>query len=251
MRAIVSRRLILRVLCVAAATPWLATSGQSPASQSAAAEPSTVAVMYFNNSAMLHRADYEPLRKGIADVLITELHANPSLRIVERDHLQQLLQEQNLDTTSRVDQETAVRIGKLLGVQHMIMGGYQIDPTGNMRLDARAVNVESSQVVYGETVTGKSEDVLAIIADLAAKMNRGMKLPEMPRRQHPSSSGAANATRRFQAIMLYSRALAEEDSRNPRGAIQLYREFLQKCPEADAPDQRRIAEQRIRELEQR
>lgn len=215
-------------------------------------ERPTIAILYFTNSSMVRRADYEPLSKGITSILITELQANPSIRIVERDRIQQLLEEQNLNNTPRIDQETAVKIGSLLGVHYMVMGGFLIDLAGNMRLDARAVRVETSQVVYGETITAKAEDVLTTVAALAEKMNRGLKLPEIPPRPRPEpSKGASNGTKRLQAIMLYSRALAEEDNRNPQGAVQLYREFLQKCPESDAPDQRRLAEQRIRELEAR
>src|SRR5262249_1434001 len=45
----------------------------------------TVAVLYFDNGAIGRAADYEPLRKGMADMLITELSRNQNLRVVERD----------------------------------------------------------------------------------------------------------------------------------------------------------------------
>jgi TolB-like protein len=245
-------RSIHRVRSALQAALLFVAAGASPLpAQGASGQKSTIAVMYFNNSAMVRRNEFEPLRKGITDILITELQVNPSVQIVERDRLQSLLEEQNLDTTSRVDQETAARIGRILGVQHMIMGGFVVDPSGAMRLDARAVNVETSKVVYGETISGKSENILTLVADLAGKMNRGLRLPEIPVRPRPAPRGGADGARRLQAILLYGRAIEEEDSRNPQNAARFYREFLQKCPEADAPDQRRIAMQRIRDLESR
>jgi curli biogenesis system outer membrane secretion channel CsgG len=137
-----------------------------------------VAVMpSFDNGAIVNRADYEALGKGIADVLITELSANPSIRVVERDRVQQLIDEQNLSTSGRVDKSSAVRVGKLLGVHHMIFGGFIVDSKGQMRLDARAVNVETSEIEYVSTVSDNADDVLALIAKLAAQLNDGMKLP--------------------------------------------------------------------------
>src|SRR5215210_8284707 len=74
----------------------------------------TVAVMYFTNSALVNHAEYEPLSKGIAEMLITELAASPALQVVERDRLQKLLEEQNLAESGKVDKETAVALGRIL-----------------------------------------------------------------------------------------------------------------------------------------
>src|ERR1700730_13883308 len=102
----------------------------------------TVAVMYFDNGAMgKQHEDFEPLTKGISDMLITEFAADSGIRVVERDQLQKLLDEQNIDP-KRVTQESAVHLGKLLGAHHMIFGGFIADQHGRMVLTSRAVNVE-------------------------------------------------------------------------------------------------------------
>src|SRR5687768_10713627 len=75
----------------------------------AQAEPrdqrATVAIMYFTNSALVNHSQYQPLSKGITEMLITELAGSPSLQVVERDRLQKLLEEQDLSGTDRVDKE--------------------------------------------------------------------------------------------------------------------------------------------------
>ena len=48
----------------------------------------TVAVMYFTNGAISNNAEYAPLSKGLAEMMITELSANTNIRVVERDRLQ-------------------------------------------------------------------------------------------------------------------------------------------------------------------
>ncbi len=156
----------------------------------------TVAIMYFNNGSLVDHDDYEPMRKGMADILITEMQSNPRIRVIERDALQKLLDEQKLGEEKRTDPATSARIGKLLGAQHMIVGGFFIDRKGRLRLDARSVNVETSEVEHVETTAGNADDVLEVIAELARKLNAGLKLPGKPegtRDRNPASSGTPHA----------------------------------------------------------
>ena len=191
----------------------------------------TVAVMYFTNSALVNHSEYEPLSKGIAEMLITELAASPALQVVERDRLQKLLEEQDLKSAGKVDQETAVQLGKILGARHMLMGGFVIDPRQNMRLDLRAVDVETSRVEYVETVSGKAEYLLSLISTLGAKVNSRLKLP--PIRTAHRTEGKTSKSDQLRAVMLLSRALNEEDRGNVSGAIKLYREALGVYPQYD------------------
>lgn len=209
-----------------ALVPWGTGSAQSAARDNRA----TVAIMYFTNSALIHHEDYEPLSKGITDMLITELSESPAIQVVERNRLQKVLEEQDLTTAGRVDKETAVRIGKILGARHLLLGGFVIDPRQNMRLDLRAVNVETSQVEYVETVSGKAGDVLALIATLGSKVNGRLRLPPLPV-THPTSSGNTSKSNQLRAVILLSRALNEEDKGNVPGAIALYRQALGVFPE--------------------
>jgi curli biogenesis system outer membrane secretion channel CsgG len=203
------------LLAVATAAPLCAQSA-----------PPTVAVLYFDNGAMLRRADYAPLSKGITDMLITALAANNAVRVVERDRLQQVLEEQNLQTTSAVDPETAVRLGKLLGAQHMITGGFVIDPRENIRISVRAINGETSEQEYSESVTGKAENVLELIDQLARKVDAGLQLPPPPPRNKP----LVVAANQYKAVMLVSRAIEEQDRKNDSAAVALLRQALQTYP---------------------
>jgi TolB-like protein len=225
----------------ALATPAL--RAQEPAAD---ARP-TVAIMYFGNGALgKSHEELEPLSKGIADMLITEMAANTSIRVIERDQLQKLVEEQNLSASDRVDKSTAVKIGKILGVHHMIFGGFVTDLKGNMRLDSRAVNVETSEIEYVESVSNKTDNLMQMITDLAAKMNKGMKLPAMPKRVADAGTGtgggggADKGKVPFQAIMLYSRALSEKDKGNKDEAVKLFKASLDKFPDY-APAKKEMA----------
>jgi TolB-like protein len=158
----------------------VALAGIQPAS--AAAQDSNrpvVAVLYFdNNSIGKDRADYDGLGKGIADMLITDLAANANVRVVERERIQKLLEEQNLVTANRVDATTAVRLGRLLQAQYMIVGGFMNDGRGTMVLTARAIDVETSRITNPQRVQTKDDDVLALIAQLSSRVGSELRLPE-------------------------------------------------------------------------
>ena len=216
-----------RGLTALALVPWGVLSAQAGAPDSRA----TVAIMYFTNSALVRHEEYEPLSKGITEMLITELAASPAIQVVERDRLQKLLEEQDLTSAGRVDKETAARLGKILGARHMLMGGFVIDPKQNMRLDLRAVNVETSRVEYVETVSGKAENVLGLIASLGTKVNGRLRLPPLPTAR--PTGGKTSKSNQLRAVILLSRALNEEDRGNIPGAIALYREALGVYPEYD------------------
>jgi TolB-like protein len=186
----------------------------------------TVAVMHFNNGAIgkVHE-ELEPLRGGIADILTSELSANANIRVIERDQLDKLVAEQSLATSGNVDKATAVKVGKLLGVHHMIFGSYVSDRKERVRFDARSVNVETGEIEHVETVSGKLDDFSDLITTLASKLNSGLKLPAMH-----VSQGEPAAKPPFQVVMLYSRAIAEENGGRPEEAVKLYRAALDKFP---------------------
>jgi len=234
------------LLCLSISLPGRRLAGQAaPADQRA-----TVAIMpYFTNGAVTNHAEYDALGKGIADVLITELAANPALRVVERDRVQQLLDEQNLGASGRVDKETAVKLGKLVGAHHMIFGGFIIDSKGQMRLDARSVNVETSEIEHVETVTDKADNLLAILTSLADKLNKGLKLPPMPGGvARPAVNPEATKPGRWRDLIRYARAEDANDKKQPAEAVALYKDFLDKSPSTILASQRRRAEQKVREL---
>jgi TolB-like protein len=186
----------------------------------------TVAVFYFDNAALVDNAKYEPLRKGLATMIGFELARNPGVRVVERDKLQALLVEQGLQNSDKVDQTTAVKLGRLLGVRHFIDGTYFIDDSKKVRIDVRAVNVETGQWDYTETINGKADKLLDLVSELGAKINKGMKLPEIPIVKEgalPTSAGP-NQERISQLI---SRAEEEMDRGNAKGAAALYKSVLE------------------------
>lgn len=205
------------------------------ASSAFAQSKPTVAILYFNDGAIgKANAELAPLSKGICDVLITEMADNPGITVVERDQIEKIVAEQKLTKDQMTDPATAVRVGKLLGVHHMITGGFVTDPAGTMMLNLRVFDVETSKIEYATNVTDKTANLLSLIHKVAEKTNAGLKLPDIPK-QVGEVRQAKNEKIPFQAVMLYSRGLQAKDENNSQGAIQLFKQSLDVFPGYDAP----------------
>lgn len=206
----------------------------------------TVAIIQFTNSSLVSAADYAPLAKGMADLLGSTLRGNPSIHVVDRDALQEVLREQDLARDGRIDPETAAKLGRILGAQYLIKGTYFVEPKGRVRIAAQAVNSTTSEIAYSETANGTTDDLLAVIDQLGEKLNSGLRLGEI---SLPKREGDGTGPTRWAALMKYSRALEADDRGEKQSAVALYREFLSAAPTTRfAVDQQQHAQDRIRTL---
>src|SRR5262249_5373286 len=60
--------------------------------------------------------------KGITDLLVTNLVKDGSYSVIERKALDKILAEQNFTNSKRADAPSAAKIGKMLGVDAIIVG---------------------------------------------------------------------------------------------------------------------------------
>jgi len=60
--------------------------------------------------------------KGISDMLVQQLVTDAKYSVIERNAIDKILAEQNFSNSDRADASTAAKIGKILGVDAVIMG---------------------------------------------------------------------------------------------------------------------------------
>ena len=87
---------------------------------SAVTAKNTLAVLYFRNRSGLEELD--PVRKGLALMLITDLSMVKDLQVVERVRLQALAEELGLGSSGIVEPDTGPRVGRLLGARWLVGG---------------------------------------------------------------------------------------------------------------------------------
>ena len=96
-------------------------------SQSFAQAKIKVAIWEFENHAETHYWYSGMLGPAARDQIDTEFSENPALSskfsVIERDKLALVLKEQGLATSGAVDPSSAAKVGKILGVKYIILGG--------------------------------------------------------------------------------------------------------------------------------
>src|SRR5438128_658531 len=80
-----------------------------------------IAVIEFKNKAD-NQWWYHGGAAAAQDVFVTELVKSGKFRVVEREQLEALMKEKGLSLSGDVDPSTAVKVGKLLGVNYLLTG---------------------------------------------------------------------------------------------------------------------------------
>jgi len=144
----------------------------------AAAEPRpvdkrpTVAVLYFEFDG--EDAELSQLRKGFAQMLISDLAELDTLRIIERARLQDVLNELELARSAKLDPTATARVGRLLGARYLVLGHF-FNVMGRLRFDARVVETETGRIITSAGAHGTPEDVMALEQRLATQLREGLQ----------------------------------------------------------------------------
>ena len=110
------------------------------------------------------------------------------------------------------------------GAQHVVYGGFTADAAGNVRLDARAVNVGTGAVEFTERLQGRGDDVVALLHQLASRLAAGMSLSL-------SGNSAPGASLPLRALVEYGKGLAAVDRGYRAQARQLLEGVLREHPD--------------------
>ena len=137
-----------------------------------------IAVLEFENKVNNRWWDRSwNIEDRLTEMVITELMKTNRFIVVERGSLEEVLSEQDLGASGRVRQETAARVGEVLGAQVLIKGaitefiekesggaggiiisGIGIGGrtnTGHVTLDIRIIDATTGQILQAEKAEGK------------------------------------------------------------------------------------------------
>jgi len=169
---------------------------------------------------------YQPLSRGLAQMLTSDLALLRRFRMVERMQLTALLDEMRLGQTGRVDQASAARVGLLMRAGRLVQGLASIPGDRDTRLEA-SVLLGSGEVTTPAAATGRLKDLLTmekdVVVALAGRM--GYTLSEAERR-----AILENGTQNLAAFLAYSRALEAVDRADYGTAAAQYGEAARLDP---------------------
>lgn len=190
-----------------------------------------IAVLYFDNYSITDREALEPFRKGLADTLISSLARSKDLQVVERTRMEALLSELQFQQTGAATPETVQKLGKILGVEALLMGSYTaIGPM--LRIDARIVDVETSKVLTAEEVNGPVDDFFSMEEGLVDKILSGLN------RKRTEGAREKIGEEGFEALLLYSKGLDALDRKDGKAAKRIAMELHRTYPAFPVSDKR-------------
>lgn len=185
----------------------------------------TIAILYFENKGQ--NAELNPLQKGLAEMVITDLSKVKSLKVVERIRLHEMMQELNLGETDLVDQRTAPRLGKLLGAYRLVKGSF-FELTGdNINIDAFVARTRTGELDVTTNISGRMENFFRMEKDLVFKIIADLKITLTDEERQ---SILEIPTENFFAFLQYSRGLDYEDRGLYTQAFQSYSQAASSDP---------------------
>ena len=196
----------------------------------AQAPPPTVVVLTFENGGSygLDSLDFSGLGRAIPATLTADLARNPGLRTIERSEAQRVIDRDGLSRGGRVDAATAARVGKQVGAGYVVTGTF-VDYYGKMRIDARLIDAGTGAIL--EVVSSGQRaraELPQMIADIAAQLMSGKRLPALPAGTPASSRVSSDA------LVLFGRAVLAQDQGDKTAAVDYYQRALKLAPDFTA-----------------
>jgi len=182
---------------------------------SLAPEPSTIAVLPLT---IAGDSSLQPLSRGLAELLVSDLALVRNLRLLERVQIGALLDEMKLGQSGRAEPGTAARVGRLLRAERMVQGVAAITQNGPVRMSATVVRGDGT-VRSGAQANGTFKQLLDVekqlVFGLATEL--GIQLTEAER-QRILREGPKNLA----AFLAYSQGLEALDRGDYRAAAAAF-----------------------------
>lgn len=142
-----------------------------------------VAIWEFENHAATSWWFYNDMGPAARNQIDTEFSENQLLSstfsVIERDKLNLILKEQGLGASGAVDPATAAKVGKILGVKYIIMGGIDKFSIQNTRGAVGGFGIGGNLVQSAVTInlrvvdTTSAERIISISSDGEVKKGGG------------------------------------------------------------------------------
>lgn len=188
-------------------------------------ETNTIAVFPFRYLGT--NEEMRPLERGIAQLIVGDLGKVGSLKLLEREQVQALVDEMQLAASGRVDPATGARSGRLLRAQNVVQGSIQEPTPESVQLDANAINSVTASVAATGSAGGAMEQLLDAQKQVVFQLLDRLGIAVTPAERQALDE---RPTRDLQAFLLYSRGLAAADAGDFGAAASLFGQAAARDP---------------------
>lgn len=154
------------------------------------------------------------LRRALSENLTGALLQVPGLPVVERQRLKDLLAEQKLASGLLADDDSRLRLGRIVGAARMVFGGFFVIGEA-VQVHVRVIDTATARVVFSDETTGSLDAVMQQVAPMNLRLVQAI-------------GGAAGSARAWpaEAWVDYDRALAQADAGHFEAAVTALQALL-------------------------
>lgn len=187
-----------------------------------AEETISIAVLEFENNSSDTRMEY--LKKGIRDIITTDISQVSEISVIERTKLNEIFKELQLSESRYFDPKMSAKIGKLVGATYILTGSFFYD--GKIfRIDARIVSVETGKILLAKKEQGMKDDFFDLEKNLVTAILKDIK-PNMTAKELRQVNQLPTSD--FETFDYYSKAIDAADHGNLEKAVQLLKNAVDK-----------------------
>ena len=199
-----------------------------------APEPATIAVLPMT---IAGDSSLQPLSRGLAELVLSDLAMVRNLRLLERIQVGALLDELKLSESGRADASTAARVGRLLRAERMVQGVAAITQDGPVRMSATVVRGDGT-VRSGAQASGTFKQLLDLEKQLVFGLTSelGIQLTEADRQRI-----LRQGTKNLAAFLAYSKGLEALDRGDYRAAAAAFAQAVHADPSFQQAQQQQHA----------
>jgi len=166
-------------------------------------EQRSIAILYFENET--NDASLDWLRRGLTDMLYTELSQSPYLSVVPMQRMSEISEQQGKTERDLEDVAFATRIANEANAEILLTGRFY-HLADSICIEVVMLDAKSSRVLHREVVRGQSlERIFAMVDTLSSRVRANLRTD----RKETQTTGVnlAEMTTSIEAFRCYSLAL--------------------------------------------
>jgi tetratricopeptide (TPR) repeat protein len=188
----------------------------------------SVAVLSFLS--LSDNRSWEPLEKGLAEMVITDLSQIKDIQVVERLKVDQLLGELRLNASGLTDDKNSLRFGKLVGARNLIKGSYLVMNDQKMTLDAGIFEAGKTAVPANFSFDGNLARLFQMEKELVLNIINYFGITLTPQERERLLK---IPTENLDAFISYCNGLDALDRNNFKSATRFFQEAFQRDSKFD------------------
>ncbi len=136
-------------------------------------EQRSIAILPFENKTSETSLDW--LKRGLADMLVTELTQSPFLNVITIQHLNEIAQQNGSTSGGKDEIQAAINAAKETNAEIILTGKFY-QQAGHLGIEVELIDIRTSQAIRKESVQGESlEQIFSMVNALSERVRANIR----------------------------------------------------------------------------